>query len=196
MGEPPDTWRHKTSGDGRQVRASVGLGGDRRVYEPLSRTASAGKLAASAQTRQTHEPVHRGVHYSCRAGKAIGLRAWWWRSAATAELLLLLGAFGYHQWGDSATRTLKTVQFVVNEDETHVVPLYGEADVRTEQRIQTGELGQNGLIGGQSYPFECWVTGRDGAEWLRYQRFGRMWFAPRAALHPPADIRQPSLPHC
>jgi hypothetical protein len=53
-----------------------------------------------------------------------------------------------------------------------------------------------GLIGGQSYGFDCWTIGRDGNEWLRYERFGQSWWALRFMLHPPYGESEPPLPHC
>jgi len=123
------------------------------------------------------------------------MKAWWWRTSLLAALLLPLGVFTYHQWFDPAARVPKTYDFVVNGSETRVVPLFGEAG-GPEQLIETGQLGQRGLIGGQTYPFDCRLTGRDGAEWLKYRRFGRVWYAPRVELHPPVGVPQPAIPHC
>ncbi len=123
------------------------------------------------------------------------VRITWWQRSLVVALLLPLGAFAYHLWFDPAAHTPRTYQFVVNGGNAQFIYLYGEAGGEP-QKIETGFAAQNGLIGGQTQEFECWVIGRDGAEWLRYRRFGRVWWAPRAKLHPPAGIQQPSVPHC
>lgn len=110
-------------------------------------------------------------------------------------LLVVAGAFSYHKFWDSATHGSRTYQFVVNGNELDVIPLYGEA-AGPPQLLATGAAGQNGLIGGQSYSFDCWVIGRDGGEWLRYERFAQAWWAPRKDLHPPFGESEPPVPHC
>jgi hypothetical protein len=118
-----------------------------------------------------------------------------WQLALGFALFLLLGSFVYHVWGDPATRVPKTYELVANGGNANVIPLFGEAG-GPPQTLETGTLGQNGLIGGQTYEFDCWVIGRDGAQWLRYRRFGHTWYAPRADLHPPVGLPEPKVPHC
>jgi phosphatidylglycerophosphate synthase len=127
--------------------------------------------------------------------KAPEMKARWWRTSFLATLALLVGGYVYHQWLDPVTQVPKTYQLVVDGDDTNVIPLFGEAG-GDPQTLETGQLGQRGLIGGQTYEFDCWLTGRGGAVWLQYRRFGRTWYAPGAALHPPAGLRPPDIPHC
>ncbi len=127
--------------------------------------------------------------------RTLAAKVAWWKASLIVSLVLPLGAFVYHEWFDPAERVPRTYQFVVNGDETQVVELFGEAGGEP-QLIQTGAGGANGLIGGQAYEFDCWTIGRDGLEWLRYQRFGRTWWAPRSRLHAPVGVRQGEVPHC
>jgi hypothetical protein len=127
--------------------------------------------------------------------RTLAAKVAWWKASLIVSLVLPLGAFVYHEGFDPAERVPRTYQFVVNGDETEVVGLFGEAGGEP-QLIQTGAAGENGLIGGQAYEFDCWTIGRDGSEWLRYQRFGRTWWAPRSTLHPPTGVRQREVPHC
>jgi transposase-like protein len=119
----------------------------------------------------------------------------WLQVSVALSLLFPAGAWAYHDWWDPATHIVPTYPLVVNGDEVHVVALYGEAGGEP-QIIATGPGGQNGLIGGQTYNFECTTVGRDGAVWLRYHRFGQVWWAQRAALHVPAGTPAPQIPHC
>ena len=129
------------------------------------------------------------------SARTVALKTWWWRTDLLVALLLLLGVFGYHHLLDPTTRGPRTYQFVANGTEVNVIPLFGEAG-GAPQTIETGSLGQNGLIGGQTYEFDCWVIGSDSAEWLKYRRFGQTWYAPRGYLHWPVGVAQPNLPHC
>jgi hypothetical protein len=123
------------------------------------------------------------------------MKAWWWRTSLLVALLLPLGISAYHQWLDPATRVPETYQLVANGGNANFIPLFGEAG-GVPQTIETGPLQQNALIGGQTYEFDCWVIGRDGAQWLKYRRFGHIWYAPQAKLHPPAGLPDPKVPHC
>ena len=120
------------------------------------------------------------------------------RSWAISTLVILLasaGAFTYHKFFDPLTHRAQTYQFVVNGNESNFIPLYGEAG-GLEQSLATGYAGQNGLIGGQTYNFDCWTIGRNGAKWFRYERFGQTWWAPSALLHSPAGETQAGMPRC
>ena len=119
----------------------------------------------------------------------------WWSISTVVILLMCTGAFTYHKFLDPLTHHPQTYQFVVNGDERNFIPLYGEAG-GLKQSLATGYAGQNGLIGGQTYNFDCWAIGRDGAKWFRYQRFGQTWWAPNALLHFPAGENQTGMPHC
>ncbi|MER5504197.1 hypothetical protein ABT052_02595 [Streptomyces sp. NPDC002766] len=120
----------------------------------------------------------------------------WWRLSLAVALVLPVGSFVYHQWFDPSEQTPQTYQFVVNGSDVDVIPLYGEAGGKP-QTLATGEAGQNGLIGGETYSFDCWVeVGKDQRVWLRYHRFGGVWWAPRDQLHPPAGVRQSEMPRC
>jgi hypothetical protein len=119
----------------------------------------------------------------------------WWSASTVLLLVATAGAFGYHRFLDPSNRVPRAYEFVVNGTEVNVIPLYGEAG-GAEQILATGEMGQNGLIGGQTYSFNCWTIGLDSAEWPRYERFGQVWWAPRADLHPPFGESQPPVPHC
>jgi hypothetical protein len=119
----------------------------------------------------------------------------WWAISTLVILLVCAGAFTYHKSFDPLTHRAQTYQFVVNGNESNFIPLYGEAG-GLEQSLATGNAGQNGLIGGQTYNFDCWTTGRDGAKWFRYERFGQTWWAPSALLHLPAGENQTGMPHC
>lgn len=124
------------------------------------------------------------------------VRALWWCLGLAAALMLSAGSFAYHIWFDPAERPHRTYQFVVNGDEVNVISLYGEAGGKP-QMLATGEAGQNGLIGGEAYEFDCWAAvGKESQVWLKYHRFGRIWWAPRALLHAPAGVHQPRIPHC
>jgi hypothetical protein len=115
-----------------------------------------------------------------------------YKIAGILLLTAIVGAFGYHKFFDPSTRVPQAYELVVNGTEADVIPLYGEAG-GAEQTLATGVAGQNG---GQNYRFDCWTIGRDGAEWLRYERSGQTWWAPRADLHPAFGEPQPSVPHC
>lgn len=119
----------------------------------------------------------------------------WWRHALVVSLLLPVGAFSYHRWFDPAVHIVPTYSMTVNGSEASFMYLYGEAG--GEPRIlATGYLEQNGLIGGQTYQFECVTIGRDGAQWLRYHRFGQVWWAPRSELHVPSGTQAARIPNC
>jgi hypothetical protein len=120
---------------------------------------------------------------------------WWWSISTLSVLLLCVGAFTYHKAFDPATHRPRVYQFVVNGNDSNFIPLYGEAG-GPPQQLATGDAGQNGLIGGQTYNFNCWAIGRGGAEWLRYERFGQTWWAPQALLHLPTGESQPHILHC
>jgi hypothetical protein len=123
-------------------------------------------------------------------------RAYWlWLASTVLLVIFAAGTFVYHKGFDPATRPHRTYQFVVNGGEDNVISLFGEAGGPV-QALATGTAGQNGLIGGQTYVFDCWTVGRDGAEWLRYERFNHSWWAPRKYLHPPFGELEPPLPHC
>lgn len=119
----------------------------------------------------------------------------WWRLSTLTVLLLLVGAYTYHRLLDPANATHHSYQFVVDGNQANYVSLYGEPGGAAES-LATGSFGQNGLIGGESYSFDCWTTARDGTKWLRYERYGQTWWAPRALLHPSFGERNPSVPHC
>jgi hypothetical protein len=119
----------------------------------------------------------------------------WWSISTVILLVAVSGAFAYHKLWDPATHGHGTYEFVANGTEVDVIPLYGEAG-GPEQLLATGAAGQNGLVGGQSYQFDCWTVGLDGQEWLRYERFGQSWWAPRKYLHPPFGESEPPVPHC
>ena len=119
----------------------------------------------------------------------------WWSVSTLLVLILTAGAFAYHKLLDPATRTPRTYQFIANGDDTAVIPLFGEAG-GSPAVLETGAAGQNGLIGGITYNFDCWAIGLDRAEWLRYERFGQTWWAPRKYLHPPFGEPEPQVPHC
>lgn len=119
----------------------------------------------------------------------------WWQTGFIVLALLPAGTTVYHFWFDPSSRMPITYEMVVNGNEADVVPLFGEAGGH-EQLLATGAAGQNGLIGGQTYQFDCRVTAPDGTPWLRYQRFGQTWWAPQQDLHPPVGLSPPIIPHC
>lgn len=135
------------------------------------------------------------VSQAIASRKTADTARWWWSASTLILLLLCIGAFTYHKGFDPATHGPRTYQFVVDGNETNFIPLYGEAG-GPAQLLATGDAGQNGLIGGQAYNFDCWATGLDHQTWLRYERFGQTWWAPRVLLHPPAGENQPPVPHC
>ena len=108
--------------------------------------------------------------------------------------MTFIGSFVYHVSFDPATRLPQTYQYVVDGDETFVIPLYG-APNGPAQTLATGEAGQNGLIGGQTYNFDCWATAQNGTEWLRYERFGQTWWAPLPQLIPAVGNNH-KIPQC
>ena len=118
----------------------------------------------------------------------------WWRATSIVLIMLCAGIPIYHFQFDPATHQ-STYQFVVNGAEINVIPLYGEPG-GPEQTLATGITGQDGLTGGQTYDFDCWASASDGAEWLRYERFGQTWWAPRAMVHLSTGTTQPPVPHC
>jgi hypothetical protein len=134
------------------------------------------------------------ITHAVREGR-LETQVWWWRLGLMISLLLPVGTFAYHQWLDPSARVPRTYQMVVNGTQIQVVPLFGEVGGEP-QNLETGAYGQNGLIGGQTYEFECSSRGRDGAEWFRYHRFGRIWWAPRANLHTPTSTHEPEVPPC
>jgi len=122
--------------------------------------------------------------------------AWrWWAISTSVLFVASTGAYAYHKLWDPAAGPTPVYQFVVDGNQINYIPLYGEAG-GPEQSLATGSAGQNGLIGGQAYDFDCWSTARNGTEWLRYERFGQTWWAPKTLLHAPYGERQPSIPHC
>lgn len=135
------------------------------------------------------------VSQAIASRKAADSARWWWSASTLILVLLCIGAFTYHKSFDPATQSPRTYQFVVDGDQTKFIPLYGEAG-GPAQFLATGNAGQNGLIGGQAYNFDCWATGLDHQTWLRYERFGQTWWAPRVLLHPPAGENDPPVPHC
>lgn len=135
------------------------------------------------------------VTQAIMSGKDASKSLRWWSISTVLLLVATAGAFAYHKLWDPATRGRATYEFVVNGTEVDGIPLYGEAG-GPEQLIATGTAGQNGLIGGESYSFDCWTVGIDGQEWLRYERFGHAWWAPRKYLHPPVGESEPAVPHC
>ncbi|MGD0608900.1 MAG: hypothetical protein ABSA53_35615 [Streptosporangiaceae bacterium] len=142
-------------------------------------------VAAAAFT-MTQAIVARGHADSARL---------WWSVSTLLVLILSAAAFTYHELFDPATHAPRTYQFVVNGNDANFIQLFGEAGGQPAL-LETGEAGQNGLIGGISYTFDCWTIGLDGAEWLRYERFGETWWAPRKYLHPPFGEPEPQVPHC
>jgi hypothetical protein len=118
----------------------------------------------------------------------------WWRTTSVVLVLLCAAIPIYHFELDPVTHQ-STYQFVVNGDQTNVIPLYGEPG-GSAQTLETGVAGQNGLIGGQTYDFDCYANTSDGAEWLRYERFGQIWWAPRAYVHVSTGTTQAPVPHC
>jgi hypothetical protein len=118
----------------------------------------------------------------------------WWRTTSILLVLLCAAIPIYHFEFDPATHQ-STYQFVVNGDQNNVISLYGEPGGPV-QTLQTGVAGQYGLIGGQTYDFDCYASTSDGAEWLRYERFGQTWWAPRAMVHLSTGTTQPPVPHC
>ena len=127
--------------------------------------------------------------------KPADIAARWWFISTLLLLLVVSGSFVYHKLLDPGTHSRQTYQFVVNGNQTNVIQLFGEAG-GPPQSLATGASDKNGLIGGQSYNFDCWVTGSDGKSWLRYERFGQSWWAPRRYLHPPSGETEPLVPHC
>jgi hypothetical protein len=119
----------------------------------------------------------------------------WWRVSTLTILLLLVGAYTYHRLLDPANAAPRSYQFVVDGGQAEYIPLYGEPGGPAES-LETGSAGQKGLIGGESYGFDCWTTARNGTKWLRYERYGQTWWAPRFALHPPFGEHHPPVPHC
>jgi transposase-like protein len=117
-----------------------------------------------------------------------------WRASFVVLMFLPIGAAIYHQWFDSARVPIR-YEMVVNGNEGDSLPLIGEVG-GSPQRIATGAAGQNGLIGGQTYEFDCWGRASDGNQWLRYQRFGQVWWAPRQYLHSPVVLPAPAIPQC
>jgi hypothetical protein len=113
----------------------------------------------------------------------------WWSVSTVLLLAAIVGAYGYHKLLDPSNRIPRKYELVVNGTEFDVIPLYGEAG-GAAQSLATGVTGQDGLVGGQGYSFDCWTIGSDGAEWLRYERFGQTWWAP------PFGESQPLVPHC
>jgi hypothetical protein len=107
----------------------------------------------------------------------------WWLTSTLLLIMALIGTFVYHIAFDPATRPPQTYQFVVINDESFFIPLYGEPD-GPPQTLATGADGHNGLIGGQTYTFDCSATAENGTDWLRYERFGQTWWAPLSLLTP------------
>lgn len=119
----------------------------------------------------------------------------WWSISTLAVLAVCAGSFTYHKVFDTAIHPHQVYQFVVNGNDSNFIPLYGEAG-GPEQYLATGTAGQNGLIGGQTYNFDCWTMGLDGAKWLRYERFGQTWWAANALVHSPPGEAKHTIPHC
>jgi hypothetical protein len=211
-----------TSNDGALVPRASGLQGTTSSADAVSnresRRAMIGDLAIALVTAAaagasgiiglTHLPWLALALLSAAAGgvgftvsqaivsrKAADTARRWWSISTLAILLLCVVAFAYHKALDPATYRPQAYQFVVDGNDSNFIPLYGEAG-GPPQQLATGDAGQNGLIGGQSYNFNCWAIGRDGAEWLRYERSGQTWWAPRALLHLPTGESQPQIPHC
>jgi hypothetical protein len=109
----------------------------------------------------------------------------WWSVSTVLVVALAAVAFTYHKLLDPATHAARTYQFIVNGNDVNCIPLFGEAGGQPAT-LETGGLCQYGLIGDLTYSFDCWKIGLDGAEWLRYERFGQTWWAPRKYIHPPS----------
>jgi hypothetical protein len=129
----------------------------------------------------------------CRDDATVS-RMWWCVSTLTISLLVA-GAYIYHVALDPVKDAQQAYELVVNGNPAQYIPLYGEAGGPREP-IATGSNGQHGLTGGHTYLFECRVKTRDGAVWLRYRRYGQIWWAPRSLLHPPVGESQPAVRPC
>lgn len=127
----------------------------------------------------------------------LGVKTFWWRPSFILALILLSGIVVYHEEFDPATHTAAMYSLTVKGTEVNTVELYGEPDFGSGQLLATGEFGQNGLVGGQTYSFfECSTVGTDRRQWLRYHRYGQVWWTPRASLHTPFGTADPALPRC
>jgi len=122
------------------------------------------------------------------------LSARYWCISFMLSLILPAGAFGYHAWFDPA-RVQHRVSLIANGTEVNVGYLYGEPGGQP-QILETGPLGQNGFIGGQSCEFECIVTISDGEQWLRFPRGSRVWWAPRKFFHSPVGVTPEEIRRC
>jgi transposase-like protein len=127
--------------------------------------------------------------------QSIDVKLAWWRAAVPIVLLLPLGTVAYHEWFDPSTHVPRSYELVVNGNETNIIPLIGEPGGQP-QLIATGSLGQNGLVGGQTYGFDCWVETSDRSQWVQYHRFDHLWWAPRSELHVPVGYPAPEIPPC
>jgi hypothetical protein len=209
--------RPEFKGGSSKVSPDASLeGGDSAVSAGRSRTAKAVSLAAAAIAvggaiasgfvGVAHLPLFAIIFVS----SFVALVAWfisegiqsikngesswhWWLASTAALLLIIVSAFVYHKTLDPA-RIHHKYEFVVNGNGFNVISLYGEAG-GPKVTLANGD-GQSGLIGGESYGFDCQITGPDGARWLRYERFKHTWWAPRRFVHVPYGERQPSVPHC
>jgi hypothetical protein len=127
----------------------------------------------------------------------LSVKVFWWRSSFIITLTLLAGMVIYHEQFDPARHAAPMYSLTVNGTEVNYIDLYGEPDPGSDQLIATGELKQNGLIGGRTYSFfECATIGTDRHQWLRYHRYGEAWWAPRAYLHTPFSAANPAIPRC
>jgi hypothetical protein len=128
----------------------------------------------------------------------LSVKVFWWRSSFIVTLNLLAGIVIYHEQFDPATtHTAPVYSLTVNGTEVDAVELYGEPDPGSDQLIATGAGGRNGLIGGQTYGFfECSTAGTDRRQWLRYYRYGHVWWVPRVYLHTPFGTADPAIPQC
>jgi hypothetical protein len=101
-------------------------------------------------------------------------------------LLLAAGIFAYTRFWDPAKQH-RTFPFVINgPGEAYGVTPSGEPG--GPPLVLVGDLWAT-----HTYEFACSTT-VDGAEWLRLAQFNR--WVPRAAVHPPAGIKEPKLPPC
>jgi hypothetical protein len=200
--EPPPTGGQASGSHEARHRPGTAI-----VRNTIAGVVAIGAAAASEASGLTHLTWPWAIGLSGAVGavafavssaltpdKDSGNPLWWWRASAILMLVAITLAFAYHKSLDPALQR-RTYHFVVNGSELNYIPLYGEAGGQP-QNLATGAAGQNALIGGQTYSFDCWIFDRNGAKWLRYERFGQSWWAPRRELHPPFGQSEPPLPHC
>jgi hypothetical protein len=109
-------------------------------------------------------------------------------------VVFVAGTWSYSTWWDPASRR-EAVEFVLRtDDETSCLRLSGEPGGSQLVLAPGTARGLAPLCGGNSYPFDCKVTLREGDTWLRLA--GTRYWAPASALRPRNGLDRRDVPDC